>query len=71
MSVAWEYYARTMLNEPRQEFLQLCNDNQWKLQEWMQQNYSPWAKRHGLWGVRLSKKLKKEDKLETLKKMQP
>lgn len=30
----------------------------------MQQNYSPWAKRHGLWGVHLSKKPKKEEKGE-------
>ena len=63
-SVTWEYYAQSLLNKPGQEFLQLCDDNQWKLQEWMQRNYSPWAKTHGLQGVHLSKKPKKEGKGE-------
>ncbi|KAF8266304.1 hypothetical protein EI94DRAFT_1701843 [Lactarius quietus] len=48
LSLAWEYYARKMLNKPGLEFLWLCDDGQWKLQEWSQQSYSGWAKRHGI-----------------------
>jgi hypothetical protein len=48
LSVAWEFYARSMLNEPGLEFLHLCNDGQWKLREWTQLNYSGWAKRRGI-----------------------
>ncbi|KAF8267861.1 hypothetical protein EI94DRAFT_1700712 [Lactarius quietus] len=47
-SLAWEYYAQKMLNEPGLKFLWLCDDSQWKLQEWLQQSYSGWAKRHGI-----------------------
>jgi hypothetical protein len=47
-SVAWDFYARSMLNVPGLEFLQLCDDGQWKLREWTQQNYSGWAWRNGL-----------------------
>ena len=47
-SVAWEYYARSMLNTPGLKFLRLCNDSQWKLKEWTQLSYSPWAKRNGV-----------------------
>ena len=48
LSVAWEYYAWKVLNEPGLEYLHLCKDGQWKLREWSQQNYSGWAKRHGV-----------------------
>ena len=54
-SLAWEYYARSMLNEPGLEFLRLCDDGQWKLREWTQLNYSPWAKRNGIRDVRPKK----------------
>ncbi len=47
-SFAWEYFARTMLNEPGLEFLQFCDDGQWKLREWSQQSYSGWARNHGI-----------------------
>ena len=47
-SLGWEYYARSMLNEPGLEFLRLCDDGQWKLREWTQLNYSPWAKQNGI-----------------------
>ena len=44
-----------MLNEPGLEFLRLCDDSQWKLREWTQLNYSPWAKRNGIRDVRPKK----------------
>ena len=47
-SIAWEYYARSMLNEPGLEYLRLCKDGQWKLHRWTHLNYSGWAKRHGV-----------------------
>ena len=37
-----------MLNEPGLEYLHLCKGGQWKLREWLQQNYSGWAKQHGV-----------------------
>ena len=37
-----------MLDEPGLEFLRLCDDSQWKLREWTQLNYSPWAKQNGI-----------------------
>lgn len=46
--VAWEFYARAMLNETGLEFLRLCDDGQWKLREWTTLNYSGWAGRHGV-----------------------
>ena len=57
-SVAWDFYARAMLNEPGLEFLRLCEDSQWKLTEWTQQNYSGWAWRHGLQEARPKKGVK-------------
>ncbi|KAN0128111.1 hypothetical protein V8E53_014092 [Lactarius tabidus] len=47
-SVRWEYYAWMVLNKPGLEFLRLCDDSQWKLREWSQQNYLGWAKRRGI-----------------------
>lgn len=57
-STAWDYYARVMLNEPGLEFLQLCDDGQWKLKEWSQRNYSGWA---GNRGIRPKRKKPKSD----------
>jgi hypothetical protein len=37
-----------VLNKPGLEFLRLCDDSQWKLREWSQQNYLGWAKRRGI-----------------------
>lgn len=60
-SIAWEFYARSMLNEPGLEFLRLCDDGQWKLREWTQLNYSGWAKRKGIREGRISVKKDAED----------
>lgn len=48
-SAAWDFYARSVLNEPGLEFLLYCDDAQWKLREWSTQNYSSWT---GNWGLR-------------------
>ncbi|KAH9013179.1 hypothetical protein EDB83DRAFT_2321798 [Lactarius deliciosus] len=36
--VAEEFYFRRVLNEPRLEFLQYCDNGLWKLKEWTQQS---------------------------------
>lgn len=61
-SVAWEYYARNVLNEPGLEFLRFCEEGQWKLREWSQLNYSGWAKRRGIRGARANPKKEATDK---------
>ncbi|KAF8259730.1 hypothetical protein EI94DRAFT_1834286 [Lactarius quietus] len=60
-SIGWEYYARTMLNIRGLEFLQPCDDSQWKLKEWSQQHYSGWALNNG---IREARPPKKEAKSE-------
>ncbi|KAI9445310.1 hypothetical protein H4582DRAFT_908008 [Lactarius indigo] len=40
--IAWDFYARIMLNDPEFFFLQLCDDGQWKLKEWSNSAYSSW-----------------------------
>ena len=48
-SVAWEFYFRSLLNEPGLEFLRLCEDSQWKqISNWTQQSYSRWSARKGV-----------------------
>jgi hypothetical protein len=67
-SVAWDFYARTMLNQPGLEFLRLCDDGQWKLKEWSQRNYSGWAGNRGIRPRRVGKnknKNKQESDAET------
>lgn len=72
-SIAWEYYARSMLNEPGLEFLRLCDDGQWKLREWTQLNYSPWAKRNRIREARPKKEPEDDNPLnnEELIQMEP
>ena len=72
-SIAWEYYAQSMLNEPGLEFLRLCDDSQWKLKEWTQTSYSPWAKRNGIREARPKKEPGEDDSLnnEDLIQMEP
>ncbi|KAH8982594.1 hypothetical protein EDB92DRAFT_1635641 [Lactarius akahatsu] len=50
--IAWDFYARIMLNDPEFFFLQLCDDGQWKLKEWSNSSYSSW---YGNRGVRQKK----------------
>ncbi|KAI9460989.1 hypothetical protein BJY52DRAFT_243694 [Lactarius psammicola] len=38
--IAWDFYARIMLNDPDFFFLRLCDDGQWKLKEWSNSSYS-------------------------------
>ncbi|KAH9012919.1 hypothetical protein EDB84DRAFT_1568917 [Lactarius hengduanensis] len=45
---AWEYYARTLLNDPKLEFLLLCDDTEWKLRLWSTKAYSCWSGAHGV-----------------------
>jgi hypothetical protein len=45
---AWDFYARSVLNDPGLEFLLYCDDMQWKLREWSIQNYSSWTFNRGL-----------------------
>lgn len=72
-SIAWEYYARSMLSEPGLEFLRLCDDGQWKLKEWTQLNYSPWTKRNGIREARPKKEPGEDNPLnnEDLIQMEP
>ncbi|KAH9037219.1 hypothetical protein EDB85DRAFT_627729 [Lactarius pseudohatsudake] len=45
--IAWDFYARIMLNDPEFFFLQLCDDGQWKLKEWSNSSYSSWYDNRG------------------------
>ncbi len=45
---AWEFIARSVLPNPKLEFLLYCDDGQWKLKEWCKQNYSSWTRNQGL-----------------------
>ena len=45
---AWDYYARTILNDPKLEFLLLCDDAEWKLKMWSVKAYSCWTGNRGL-----------------------
>jgi hypothetical protein len=63
-NVAWEYYSQTMLKEPGLSFLQLCDDGQWKLQEWSKLNYSTWSRRNGVHPVQTHKN-KTDKKIES------
>jgi hypothetical protein len=63
-SVASDFHARSILNTPGLEFLQLCDDGQWKLMEWTQQNYSGWAWRNGLWEARPKKESREPSTLD-------
>ncbi|KAI9464988.1 hypothetical protein BJY52DRAFT_1221103 [Lactarius psammicola] len=45
---AWDLYACAMLTDPEFDFLLLCDDATWKLQEWFIQNYSGWASNQGI-----------------------
>ncbi|KAH8998856.1 hypothetical protein EDB86DRAFT_779286 [Lactarius hatsudake] len=46
--IAWDFYARIMLNDPEFFFLQLCDDGQWKLKEWSNSSYSSWYDNRGV-----------------------
>ena len=37
-----EYFLRTMLTDKAHKFLLLCDDGEWKLQEWSTQSYPSW-----------------------------
>ncbi|KAH8978600.1 hypothetical protein EDB86DRAFT_902600 [Lactarius hatsudake] len=45
---AWDFYARTLLNDPKLEFLLLCDDTEWKLRLWSTKAYSCWSGVHGV-----------------------
>jgi hypothetical protein len=45
---AWDYYAQTVLNDRKLEFLLLCNNAKWKLRTWSVNAYSCWTGNHGL-----------------------
>ncbi|KAH9051278.1 hypothetical protein EDB87DRAFT_1666329 [Lactarius vividus] len=45
---AWDYYSRTLLNDPKLEFLLLCDDTEWKLRLWSTKAYSSWTGAHGV-----------------------
>lgn len=45
---AWDFYARSMLNDPELFFLRLCDAGQWKLKEWSNSSYSPWYDNRGV-----------------------
>ncbi|KAH9024732.1 hypothetical protein EDB85DRAFT_2180100 [Lactarius pseudohatsudake] len=45
---AWDYYSRTLLNDPKLEFLLLCDDTEWKLRLWSTKAYSCWSGAHGV-----------------------
>ena len=72
-SVAWEYYAHSILNTPGLEFLHLCDDGRWKLKEWTQLSYSPWAKRNRVREGRPKKEPEEDNPLdnEDLIQMEP
>ena len=43
---AWDYYARIILNDPEFFFFRLCDNGQWKLNEWLNSSY-PWYGNRG------------------------
>ncbi|KAF8274639.1 hypothetical protein EI94DRAFT_1825251, partial [Lactarius quietus] len=45
---AWDYYAQSLLNNPKLDFLLLCDDGEWKLKMWSIKAYSCWSGNHGL-----------------------
>ncbi|KAN0138282.1 hypothetical protein V8E53_003745 [Lactarius tabidus] len=47
-SEALEFLWRSVLPVPELEFLLYCDDGHWKLKEWCKQNYSSWARNHGI-----------------------
>jgi hypothetical protein len=53
-----------MLKEPGLSFLWLCDDGQWKLQEWSKLNYSTWSGRNGVHPVQ-TRKNKIDKKVES------
>ncbi|KAH9052860.1 hypothetical protein EDB87DRAFT_1654943 [Lactarius vividus] len=51
---AWDYYSRTLLNDPKLEFLLLCDDTEWKLWLWSTKAYSSWTGAHGVWEKKIT-----------------
>ncbi|KAH9051094.1 hypothetical protein EDB87DRAFT_1667797, partial [Lactarius vividus] len=51
---AWDYYSRTLLNDPKLEFLLLCNDTKWKLRLWSTKAYLSWTGAHGVWEKKIT-----------------
>ncbi|KAF8274537.1 hypothetical protein EI94DRAFT_1696058 [Lactarius quietus] len=45
---AWDYYAWSLLNDPKLDFLLLCNDSEWKLKLRSIKAYSCWSGNHGV-----------------------
>jgi hypothetical protein len=64
---AWEYFVGVMLNNANLEYLLLCNDAKWKLQEWSKANYSSWTTNVGFQEKNVSSKknnVKAEGKMD-------
>jgi len=45
---AWDYFSRSLLKDPKLEFLLLCDDAEWKLRLWSIKAYSSWSAHHGI-----------------------
>ena len=56
---AWEFYARTVLNNPKLEFLLLCDNAEWKLHLWSVKAYPTWSGHRGLREVTVKPKEEK------------
>ena len=57
---SYDFYLRTMVTDPDFQFLLLCNDREWKLDEWSKRSYSSWAVGAGIREPGASKNVKKE-----------
>lgn len=45
---AWDYFTRIILNDPKLDFLLLCDDAEWKLRLWSIKAYSCWSGNQGI-----------------------
>ncbi|KAH9042403.1 hypothetical protein EDB84DRAFT_1559376 [Lactarius hengduanensis] len=45
---AWDYFSQTILADKAHEFLLLCDDREWKLQEWSTKSYPSWYRNRHL-----------------------